>query len=92
MPLTDINEEEFLGSRGGRRWRADPLHIENDRGPHRPYTVVNLAPLRARKASKFRPCHANADCSRLGRGPQYACGPIPSEASSCPTARAEDCS
>jgi hypothetical protein len=40
------------------------------------------SPARARagKARRppFRPCHANARRSRLGRGHQYACGPFPS--------------
>ena len=43
---------------------------------------VAPAPARARagKARRppFRPCHANARRSRLGRGHQYACGPFPS--------------
>ena len=43
---------------------------------------VRVAPARARagKARRppFRPCHANARRSRLGRGHQYACGPFPS--------------
>jgi hypothetical protein len=26
-------------------------------------------------AVKFRPCHANANCSRLGRGHECGCGP-----------------
>ena len=32
---------------------------------------------RARDTHKCRPCHADARCSRLGRGHQYACGPLP---------------
>jgi hypothetical protein len=47
--------------------------------------------LRAREAtrlpSKFRPCHANTRCRRLGGGHPYACGPLLSQASSSPTAR-----
>ena len=43
---------------------------------------IRVAPARARagKARRppFRPCHANARCSSLGRGHQYACGPLPS--------------
>ncbi len=31
--------------------------------------------------TKFRPCHANANCSGLGRDHQYACGPLPSRSS-----------
>jgi len=27
----------------------------------------------------FAPCHANARCSRFGRGYQCACGPLPSQ-------------
>jgi hypothetical protein len=45
-------------------------------------TMHRIAPARARagKARRppFRPCHANARRSRLGRGHQYACGPFPS--------------
>jgi hypothetical protein len=35
-------------------------------------------------AVKFRPCHANANCSRLGRGHECACGPIPSRSKILP--------
>jgi hypothetical protein len=38
----------------------------------------------ARLPSKFRPCHANARCSRLGCGHQYACGPLTSRSKLLP--------
>ena len=42
---------------------------------------IRVARARAGKARRppFRPCDANARCSSLGRGHQYACGPLPSQ-------------
>ena len=53
---------------------------------------IRVAPARVRagKARRppFRPCHANATCSSLGRGHQYACGPLPSRKQAPATQRA----
>ena len=45
--------------------------------------------LARRDARPFRPCHANARCSSLGRGHQYACGPpsLPKQAPATQRAR-----
>ena len=61
------------GRSASARWRY---------AKRRSASSIPIAPARARagKARRppFRPCHANARRSRLGRGHQYACGPFPS--------------